>query len=92
MKERVTTLQVRAKLGDILNRVDLRHDEFVIERQGHPLAALVPVDKLERMEALAKRYALEALDAQKGGGLSQEEADALAREAVQNARRRRRKA
>ncbi len=45
MKETVTTIEVRRKLGDLLNRVDLRHDQFIIERKGKPLAALVPVEK-----------------------------------------------
>ena len=30
MIEDVTTLELRARLGDILNRVELRHDQFVI--------------------------------------------------------------
>ncbi|MCA1826647.1 MAG: type II toxin-antitoxin system Phd/YefM family antitoxin [Myxococcales bacterium] len=33
----------------MLNRVAPRHDEFVIERKGKPLAALVPVERLEQM-------------------------------------------
>jgi len=43
MTETISTLEVRQRLGDMLNRVALRHDEFVIERKGKPLAALVPV-------------------------------------------------
>ncbi len=88
MPQKVSTLRVRAKLGDMLNRVDLRHDEFIIERKGKPLAALVPVQKLERLETAARRYGLEFLEGQRGGGLSQRQADALAAEAVQWARRR----
>ncbi len=87
MREKVSTLEVRARLGDILNRVDLRHDEFIIERKGRPLAALVPVQKLERMRTLARRYGLELLESRKGAGLSQVEADELAREAVRWARK-----
>jgi prevent-host-death family protein len=90
MKERITTLDVRSKLGDILNRVDLRHDEFIIERQGHPLAALVPVPKLEQMEQLARRYVKEVLELQKGSGLTSEEADLIAAEAVREVRTRKR--
>jgi hypothetical protein len=40
MTERISTLDVRQRLGDMLNRVALRHDEFVIERKGKALAAL----------------------------------------------------
>ena len=36
MKRKVSTLDIRQNLGDILNRVALRHDEYVIERKGKP--------------------------------------------------------
>ena len=89
MKETVTTIEVRKKLGDLLNRVDLRHDQFIIERKGKPLAALVPVEKLDQMERAARLYLLEVLERPKGGAsLSQAEADQLADEA----KRRKRKA
>jgi prevent-host-death family protein len=68
MTERISTLDVRQRLGDMLNRVALRHDEFVIERKGKALAALVPVEKLEQMRRIARRDALAFLDQQKGGG------------------------
>lgn len=76
MTERISTLEVRQQLGDLLNRVALRHDEFVIERKGKPLAALVPVEKLDQMRRIARRNALEFLDRQKGGILT----DSLASE------------
>jgi prevent-host-death family protein len=41
MTEKISTLEIRQKLGDILNRVALRHDQFIIERKGKPLAAVV---------------------------------------------------
>ena len=66
MSETVSTLEVRQRLGDMLNRVALRHDEFVIERKGKPLAALVPVERLEQMRLIARRDALAFLDQQKG--------------------------
>src|SRR5436309_3700552 len=33
MIEKLTTLDLRQRLGDLLNRVALRHDEFIIERK-----------------------------------------------------------
>lgn len=80
MKRKVSTLDVRQNLGDILNRVALRHDEYVIERKGKPLAALVPVDRLERMEAAARLHLLAVLDSC-ATEVSPAEADALALEA-----------
>jgi prevent-host-death family protein len=49
MTEKISTLEVRQRLGDILNRVALRNDQFIIERKGTPLAAIVPVEWLEQM-------------------------------------------
>jgi antitoxin (DNA-binding transcriptional repressor) of toxin-antitoxin stability system len=78
MTERISTLEVRQRLGDMLNRVALRHDEFVIERKGKALAALVPVEKLAQMRQIARRNALDFLDQQKGGRLSDGKATELA--------------
>jgi prevent-host-death family protein len=78
MTERISTLDVRQRLGDMLNRVALRHDEFVIERKGKALAALVPVEKLEQMRRIARRDALAFLSQQKGGGLTDGKAAELA--------------
>ncbi|MBL8661194.1 MAG: type II toxin-antitoxin system prevent-host-death family antitoxin [Candidatus Odyssella sp.] len=89
MSEKVSTLDVRQRLGDMLNRVALRHDEFIIERKGKPLAALVPVYRLEQMREFARQRALEMSERQKGrnGALSDDEAMRLANEAKRWARR-----
>jgi prevent-host-death family protein len=86
MPERVSTIDVRQRIGDLLNRVALRHDEFIIERKGKPLAALVPVERLEQMRRFARRHALEVLDRQAGGPLADEDAMDLALEAERWAR------
>lgn len=87
MTEKVSTLDVRQRIGDLLNRVSLRHDEFIIERKGKALAALVPVEKLEAMRLIARRHALEILQEQRGGGLTEKVAEDLAAEARTWARR-----
>ena len=92
MKETISTIEVRKKLGDLLNRVDLRHDQFIIERKGKPLAALVPVEKLDQMERAARLHLLEGLERQKGkASLSQAEADQIADEAKHRKRKARRR-
>lgn len=91
----VSTMDVRARIGDMLDRVALRHDEFVIERKGKPLAALVPVERLEQMRAFARQHALEFLDRQKEGSgnkLSDAEVTRIALDAQRTVRRRRRRA
>src|SRR2546421_11729049 len=86
--EKVSTIDVRQRIGDLLNRVALRHDEFVIERKGKPLAALVPIERLEQMRRFARRHALELLDKQKQSTVTQEQALEIALEAQRSARRR----
>lgn len=81
----VTTLDVRRHLGDLLNRVAIRHDEYVIERKGKPLAAMVPVSRLEAMRRAGKAHLLDVL----GGEnlMSDEEAMDLANEAKRTTRK-----
>jgi prevent-host-death family protein len=91
MTEKVSTMDVRARIGDMLNRVALRHDQFIIERKGKPLAALVPVDQLEQMRRFARQHGLRFLERQKQGPgeqLSDEEATAVAVDAQRAARER----
>lgn len=90
MTEKISTLEIRQRLGDILNRVALRSDQFIIERKGKPLAAVVPVERLEQMERAARLQLLQVLERQPGA-LSQAEADRIATEAKHRTRKRRRK-
>ncbi len=90
MTERVSTMDVRQRIGDMLNRVALRRDEFIIQRKGKPLAALVPIERLEQMRRVARQGLREVLTLQKtgpGSRLSEWEATAVALEAQRAARR-----
>jgi len=63
----ISALEVRQKLGDILNRVALLKEEMIIERAGKPLAKLTPVDEKSPLpEASGK------LDFRKAAGLGSE--------------------
>jgi antitoxin (DNA-binding transcriptional repressor) of toxin-antitoxin stability system len=88
MEERISTIDVRQQIGDLLNRVALRQDKFVIERKGRALAALVPVERLDQLRRFARRHGLEFIERQRGAGLTDRKAGDLAREATGWARRR----
>lgn len=90
MAYHVSTMTMRQKLGDMINRVSLRHDYFIIERKGKPLAAMVPVEKLEQMEKAARFYLLDVLERQKGS-LPSAKADHLANLAKHKSRTQSRK-
>ena len=81
MADRVSTIDVRQRIGDLLNRVALRQDEFIIERKGKTLAALVPVERLEQMRRFARRHALDVMEQQKGHPLTDDRAIKIAQEA-----------
>ena len=91
MADTVSTIEVRQRLGDMLNRVALRHDEFIIERKGTPMAALVPVERLDQMRRFARRHALDVMEQQRGGTLSDDQAMELGLEAQRWARQQKRK-
>ena len=91
MAVKVSTIEVRQRIGDMLHRVALRHDEFIIERKGKPLAALVPVERLEQMRRFARKHALDVMEHQKGGALNDEQAMELGLESQRWARQQRRK-
>ncbi len=86
MADKVSTMEVRARIGDMLNRVALRHDEFIIERKGKPLAALVPVERLEQMRRFARRHALDFMEQQRASTLTDAQASELAADAKRWAR------
>ena len=79
------------RVGDLLKRVALRHDEFVVERKGKPLAVLVPVERLEQLRRFARRHALEVLGGQKQDAVSEKQAQTIALEAQRSARKQARK-
>ena len=87
MTDKVSTIDVRQRLGDMLNRVALRNDEFIIERKGKALAALVPVERLEQMRRFARRHALDFLEQQQGNALTEKQSTELALEAQRWARK-----
>src|SRR5436190_16527843 len=86
MTDKDSTMDVRQRIGDMLNRVALRHDEFIIERKGKALAELVPVERLEQMRRFARRHALEFMDRQQPSQLTDAQASEFAAEAKRWAR------
>lgn len=76
-------------MGEILDCVYLRGDEFIIERKHKRLAALVPVEKLEFLNKMAKNTVLEMIagPADKKAPKKPEDIDRLANEAKHESRK-----
>jgi prevent-host-death family protein len=47
MVKKVTAIKARKNLGELLEEVYYRGDQYVIERAGKPMAAIVPLWQLE---------------------------------------------
>ncbi len=58
---KVGTDVIRRKMGEVLDCVNLRGDEYIIERKSKALAALIPVEKYSSLNKLAKETALDLL-------------------------------
>jgi prevent-host-death family protein len=76
MATTVGTHEAKTRLSEYLNRVAYGGERIVVERHGKPIAALVSVEDLRRLEALTPPPSDEATD---------EERDARFRESLKKA-------
>lgn len=51
MATKISATEARSILGELLARVGYGRERFVLERRGKPLAALVNIDDLRRLES-----------------------------------------
>jgi prevent-host-death family protein len=55
MLNKISTAAARKNLAKIINRVAFGKEAFVLTRRGEPLAAIVSVEDLKRLQALEDR-------------------------------------
>ena len=82
----ISTMDVRKHVGDILNRVALRGDEYLVERKGKPLAVVMSVEKAESIRR-ASRLRLGEWLTRPNAAATDTEAMTLANEARRATRR-----
>lgn len=51
MLKKVSALKARQNLGQIMNEVSIRGDDYVVERAGKPLVAIINLDKYNLLRA-----------------------------------------
>ncbi len=56
MKRRISAVEARKRLGEVLEGVYYRGDEVVIERAGKPMAVVIPAERYEAMERSRQRF------------------------------------
>ncbi len=51
MEHTITATDLARRIGDVLGRVRYRGDRFLVERNGRPVARIVPVEATPRVTA-----------------------------------------
>lgn len=51
MLKTVSAIKVRQNLGQVMNEVSLKSDEYIVERAGKPLVAIIPIEKYLNMKS-----------------------------------------
>ena len=87
----LSAMDVRKKLGEILSKVELRGEEFIIEKGGKPSAVIVPYKKIRRIRdrALQDIGEMFAQPSKKGlnRDLSDEDVENFVNQAIHESRR-----
>lgn len=83
---KIGTRDMRQNLGEILDCVRLRGDEFIIERKDEEIAALISVSKLRAIVKGARKFIQDFVDQQEGQ-VSEEDANHLIEEAKRKTRK-----
>jgi prevent-host-death family protein len=50
MLKRISAMKVRQNLGQVMNEVAIRGDDYIVERAGKPVVAIIPMEKYEKLQ------------------------------------------
>jgi prevent-host-death family protein len=50
MLKKISAMKARQNLGRIMNEVSLRGDDYIIERAGKPLVAVISIEKFQALQ------------------------------------------
>jgi prevent-host-death family protein len=84
----ISALKARQNLGQVMNEVSIRGDDYIIERAGKPLVAIIPIEKYQRLQDVKDGFfkTLDEIQA-KTVSVPEAEIDEAIAEAVEAARR-----
>jgi prevent-host-death family protein len=88
MKRRISAVEARKRLGEILESVYYRGDEVVIERAGKAMAVVIPAERYEAMEK-SRDLVFELIEKnwERNKDVPYDEVERDVREAIKEARR-----
>ena len=89
MQKKISAMKARQNLGQIMNEVAIRGDDYIIERAGKPLVAIIDMEKYQRLEE-ERQEALQAVRSiwSKMDGADVEEVEGIIGEAIRATRKR----
>ncbi len=87
MSKSITTTELKTQVGELVNRVRLTGESYIVNQRGKPVAALVPLYMLEKHEQ-ARRDFWKAVDEfrKEFEGIPPEEVEAEVAEAIAEVR------
>ncbi len=87
MEKTINALKARQNLGQILEEVYYRGDQYIVERAGKPMAAVVPISQyMQWKERRARFFAMIDEAREKNALVNPEEIEAEVTEAVREVR------
>jgi prevent-host-death family protein len=93
MYKTISALKARQNLGQVMNEVALKGDDYVIERAGKPLVAIIPMEKYQSLRQEMGAF-FESLSKMRANLRREDERnmDSLVREAVKSHRKSKKRA
>ena len=87
MDKRIGVTEARSNLSEIVEQVQFRGNAYIINRNGKPAAAVVPIDVYENWKRQRRSFFDSVREMQKMVRLPARSAERLAAQAVRAARR-----
>jgi len=86
MEKVIAAFEARRSFGKLIQDVLVRGDQYVIERHGERVAAVVPIEVYEQWKRRRQAFFDNMRQVSERANIPEKEADALAAEAVQAVR------
>jgi prevent-host-death family protein len=82
MEKKIGAFEARRQFGQLIQDVATKGTFYIVERHGQPVAAVVPLQVVEKWRRDRERFFDQLHEIQQRANLSEEEATALVAEAV----------
>lgn len=88
MQKTISAMKARQNLGQVMNEVALRGDDYIVERAGKPLVAIIPIEKYRQLQQERENFSRLMQEFQESvKDVDPQELDEAIEEAVQAAKK-----